>query len=126
MNEVSRSEVERIDLLAESATTDLLRRSSLPYLEVASRYAYTPPCEEVAVILERICGSLGDGADGGEMASGSPAEPPHQTRGGLHITLTRWTARRLLEGLDNFRPMPAVRQSKRCFAKNGLYRLAGP
>jgi hypothetical protein len=54
MKEVRRSEVERIDQLAESATADFLRRSSLTYLECCIAVMLTHlGREEVAAILER-------------------------------------------------------------------------
>lgn len=54
MSEVRRSEVERIDRLAESATADFLRRSSLTYLECCIAVMLTHlGHEEVAAILER-------------------------------------------------------------------------
>jgi len=54
MNEGRRSEIERIDELAESATADFLRRSSLTYLECCIAVLLTHiGHEEVAAILER-------------------------------------------------------------------------
>jgi hypothetical protein len=54
MNALRRSEVERIDRLAESATADFLRRSSLTYLECCIAVMLTHLShEEVAAILER-------------------------------------------------------------------------
>jgi hypothetical protein len=54
MNEVHRSDVERIDQMAESATADFLRRSSLTYLECCIAVMLTHlGHEEVAAILER-------------------------------------------------------------------------
>ncbi|WP_164482283.1 hypothetical protein [Mesorhizobium sp. Root695] len=54
MKEVRHSEVERIDQLAERATADFLRRSSLTYLECCIAVMLTHlDHEEVAEILER-------------------------------------------------------------------------
>ncbi|BCG88364.1 hypothetical protein MesoLj113c_44740 [Mesorhizobium sp. 113-3-9] len=54
MSEARRSEVKRIDELAEGATADFLRRSSLTYLECCIAVMLTHlDHEEVAEILER-------------------------------------------------------------------------